>query len=178
MFSAWLKVFVFILLIGNIFPSVAYTQASVEPFKIELIVPVSNPQGQREIALDRYPRLHLVLSNTSNQVQKIWKTWNTWGYFNITLEWTAGNQTHRIYRKAPKAWDGDFPDYWIIRPGEKLILEIDMSSGEWEGFPDLYGESISAMLKASYQNKSDDLASDFGIWVGKLTTPAIPVVFK
>ena len=173
----WQGILLFLLFWGNVSHSVIAQQTD-ESLEIELVVPITNPQGHREIALDRYPRFHLVLSNTGNRVQKIWKTWNTWGYFNITMEWKAGNQTHRIYRKPPKAWDGDFPDYWIVRPGEKLVIEIDMSSGEWEGFPDLYGETISASLNATYQNKADELATDFGIWVGKLTTLPISVVFK
>jgi hypothetical protein len=148
------------------------------PFSIQLIVPVSNPQGDREIALDRYPQLHVLLTNQSQQTQRLWKDWNTWGYFNLSLEWEAAGKTFPIVRQTPKAWDGDFPDYWSVAPGETVVLVVDMSSRQWKGFPDLYGEKVPATLKATYVNKPDELATAFDVWVGKVETPKIPVVFK
>lgn len=148
------------------------------PISIKLVAPISTPQGQREISLDRYHRIHVVLTNVSATTQRIWKDWNTWGYFNLMLTWKSGDRITPIRRNTPKAWDGDFPDFWTMAPGESVVLEVDMSTGEWSGFPDLYGEEIPASLQAIYENKGDVLASEFNIWVGKLVTPAIPVVFK
>ncbi|TAE54717.1 MAG: hypothetical protein EAZ89_06395 [Bacteroidetes bacterium] len=146
--------------------------------RMQLIVPVSTPDGKREIAVDRYPRLYVLLTNISPRPVKLWKDWNTWGYFNLTLQWTAGGQTRLIRRKAPKNWDGDFSDFWVLPPNESVILEIDMSSGEWEGIPDLYGETIPATLRAVYENKPDALATEFGVWVGRIATEPVEVVFK
>lgn len=164
-----------ILLILAVFGTEA---APPPPFSIELIVPVSTPQGIREVSLDRYPQLHVLIKNISPQPQRLWKDWNTWGYFNLSLEWTAAGRTFLINRLTPRAWDGDFPDFWLLAPGETVVLVVDMSSGQWQGFPDLYGESVSATLKATYVNKSDELATAFEVWVGKLETAPIPVLFK
>lgn len=145
---------------------------------MELIVPIGNPAGERVIVLDRYPRFHIVMKNVSGEVKRLWKDWNTWGFFNLNLTWKTGDQVHQIRKKTPSAWDGDFPDFWVIPPGESLILEVDMSTGIWEGIPDLYGEKIEATLHATYENKPDGLARKFGIWVGKVESQEIEVVFN
>ena len=147
-------------------------------FEMQLVVPITSPDGKREISLDRYRRIHVLLKNQSSAPQRIWKDWNTWGYFNLHLDWKQGTKTYPIRRKAPESWDGDFPDFWIVPAGETLVLEVDLSLGEWEGFPDLYGESIDATLLATYQNKPDPLAQEFDVWVGKLVSQEVEVVFK
>ncbi|MDX1908231.1 MAG: hypothetical protein SF053_14440 [Bacteroidia bacterium] len=152
-----------------------WTQSSLG---IELVVPVSNPEGTRELSLERYPRIHVILTNLTPAPLKIWKDWNTWGYFNLILTWEAGGNTYLIRHKPPTDWDGDFPDFWLIPPGEKIILEVDMSDGNWIGFPDLYGETIEARLTAIYENKRDILANEFGIWCGRVASASLPVMFK
>lgn len=149
-----------------------------EPFSIELVVPTSTPEGKREIAMDRYPRIHVLLTNRSDQPQRIWKDWNTWGYFNLQLDWVNNNKSYPIRRKTPAAWDGDFPDFWLILPGETLVLEVDLTSGDWSGFPDLYGDMVEATMTATYQNKPDPLATEFNVWVGKLVSREVQVVFR
>ncbi|MEM7660147.1 MAG: hypothetical protein AAF399_28820 [Bacteroidota bacterium] len=148
------------------------------PLQIEVLVPISTPDGQREISLERYARFQVLLTNVSDQSIRLWKDWNTWGYFNLQLDWRSGERVFPIRRKPPKQWNGDFPDFWTLLPGEKVVLEIDMRSGEWEGIPDLYGEMIEAELFATYQNKPDPLAEEFGVWVGKVRSAEIPVIFK
>ncbi|MEL6652854.1 MAG: hypothetical protein AAFQ87_18795 [Bacteroidota bacterium] len=148
------------------------------PLSLELVVPISAPNGEREISIERYYQLHVLIKNVSPHPQRVWKDWNTWGYFNLQLEWEAAGRTFPVRRKAPKVWDGDFPDYWTLNPGEVAILVVDLRSGDWEGFPDLYGESISASIKAVYENKQDVLAQEFNIWHGKLETKPLEVVFR
>lgn len=154
------------------------TLQAQQDWTMEIVVPISNPAGEREITLDRYPRFHVMLKNTSGKTQKLWKDWNTWGYFNLSFIWRTADRVETIRHKTPSAWNGDFPDFWVIPAGETLILEIDMSSGNWEGIPDLYGEKISATLEATYENKPDGLARKFGIWLGKLQSNKIDVVFR
>ncbi|MEO0472439.1 MAG: hypothetical protein AAF206_22640 [Bacteroidota bacterium] len=164
-----------IFLLG--FPLQADAQS--QEWNIQVVVPISDPLGKREIHLARYQHLHVILTNLSRDTKRIWKDWNTWGYFNLRLEWMdAQGITHKINRTTPKAWDGDFPDFWTIPPGESLVLNVDMSSGRWNGFPDLYGESIPASLKAIYENKPDELSADFGIWTGRMISSPVEVVFK
>lgn len=151
---------------------------SAQEWEMEIIVPISNPAGERVIALDRYPRFHILMKNVSPETLKLWKDWNTWGFFNLQMSWEAGGQMHSIQKKTPNAWNGDFPDFWVIPAGETLILEVDMSTGEWEGIPDLYGERIEATVSATYENKTDGLARKFGIWVGKVSSKEIEVVFN
>ncbi|MDW3648644.1 MAG: hypothetical protein R8P61_16370 [Bacteroidia bacterium] len=153
----------------------AFSQADWE---MKLVVPISNPAGEREIVLDRYPRFHILMTNTSTETLKLWKDWNTWGFFNLNMLWEVEGEKHTIRKKTPTAWDGDFPDFWVAMPGETIILEVDMSTGVWEGIPDLYGEKIKATLKATYENKTDGLARKFGIWVGKVESNEIEVVFN
>lgn len=149
------------------------------PLEIKLIVPVSTPDGQRVIALERYVRLHVVVTNVSSENVLLWKDWNSWGYGNLSLQAIFPDGEKMIKRiPPPEGWDGDFPDFWAVKPGESIILEIDMSTGEWRGFPDLYGEQVPAQLTAIYENKTDPLAEAYDIWVGKLASTPVEVIFK
>jgi hypothetical protein len=157
----------------------AQAQSPPSPLEAELIVPISNPRGQRELSLGRYPRFHVLLRNVSSQPIKLWKDWNSWGYFNLSLEAEDRNgERWVIRRRRPSAWDGDFPDFWVLLAGESLVLEIDMSAGEWEGFPDLYGEQLPATLTAVYENKFDELAGEFGLWIGQISSAPVKVIFQ
>lgn len=81
-------------------------------------------------------------------------------------------------KAVPFNWDGDFPDFWTILPGESLVLEIDMRPGIWKGVSQLFGQERKASLTVSYENKPDALATEFGIWVGKAQSLPVEVIFK
>lgn len=168
----------FLILTGLIFGGGTPKTGIAPPFSIELSIPISTPNGHREISIERYFNLHVLIKNITPHPQKLWKDWNTWGYFNLRLEWQAANKSFPITRKAPKVWNGDFPDYWVLNPGETVVLVVDMRSGDWEGFPDLYGERIPAKIKAIYENKRDVLADEFSIWYGRMETDPIDIVFR
>ncbi|MEM6764029.1 MAG: hypothetical protein AAF655_03860, partial [Bacteroidota bacterium] len=140
-----------------------------QQLKAHLVVPQTNPQGERSLDMSRYPRFHVVLQNTGDFPLNIWKDWNSWGYYNLSLIFSSPDTSFKIQKKNPKTWDGDFADYWTILPDEHLVLEIDMRAGLWKGIPDLYGETLSGEISAVYENKPDALASEFGIWTGKLS---------
>lgn len=157
---------------------VCQSQTTLSPLELELIVPVSTPAGDRVISMDRYPRIHVRITNVSNQPQRLWKDWNSWGWFNLTLQMVTETDTTIISRKRPDHWDGDFSDFWLLQQNESIILEVDLTTATWKGFPDLYGESLSVTLTAIYQNKPDILAEEFGIWTGKLESKTIKVVMR
>ena len=172
---SWLRLLFLLFALGGFLPSL-HAQA---PLQIELIVPVSEPDGTREISLDRYRRLHVRLFNPGPQPALLWKDWNSWGYFNLQLFYRdSTGQVQAIRRLNPGQWDGDFPDFWTLPPGESVILEVDYSSPQWSGFPDLYGQRLPAELWAEYQNTPDELATEFGIWTGKLRSDTLRVVFE
>ena len=159
-------------------PGRSWAQVAQNPLEVKLIVPISTPDGQRVIALDRYPRFHVQLSNRSSQDMRIWKDWNSWGFPNLFLELISGAGTVDIKRIPLRAIDGDFPDFWVLKPQESILLEVDMSTGEWKGFPDLYGETLAARLRAIYVSKQDMLAQEFGIWTGRVASDPVVVVFQ
>ncbi len=150
-----------------------------QELQLKLIVPRSSPEGDREIYLPRYPRIHAMLTNVSDKNLRLWKDWNSWGWDNLILYWSAGGGKPQMIRKIrPGYLDGDFSDFWTLKAGESLILEIDMSTGEWDGFPDLYGEKIPATLFAIYQNKADFLSKEFGVWTGQVKSSELKVIFR
>lgn len=153
--------------------------ATGQNLDIDLVIPQATPEGNREIFLARYPRIHVILKNPTKEKIRIWKDWNSWGWENLTLVWSIGGGKPQIIRHIrPTNLDGDFPDFWTLAPGESVILEVDMSTGDWDGFPDLYGEKIPARMFALYQNKPDLLATEFDIWTGQAKSEELPVVFR
>ncbi len=150
----------------------------ISPVQLDLIIPISNPEGEREISLEKYPRIHVLITNHSDQAIRLWKDWNSWGYFNLSFSYQANSTIKGITRIRPSSWEGDFPDFWMLEAGNSVIIEIDMTISQWQGFPDLYGEKLPAVLTATYENKYDPLAEQFGIWVGKVQSAPLGVVFK
>ncbi|MFK7971100.1 MAG: hypothetical protein AB8F95_12070 [Bacteroidia bacterium] len=142
-----------------------------------LIIPVSTPDGLRVLSMDRYPRFHVQLVNISGESVRLWKDWNSWGWFNLTLKLETSEGVTYLRKKQP-VWDGDFSDFWQIGPGESVILEVDMSSGHWQGMPDLYGETIPVKLTALYENRSDPLSEAFGIWTGKVSSNTVEAEWR
>lgn len=142
-----------------------------------LIIPISTPDGKRVLSMDRYPRFHVQLVNISDKTLRVWKDWNSWGWFNLSLKMETQDGA-TFLKKKPVVWDGDFSDFWQIEPGESVIMEIDMTSGVWEGFPDLYGESLPVKLTAIYQNKADPLCEVFGIWTGSASSNTVQVEWR
>lgn len=153
------------------------TQA--QSLSLSLIVPSSTPEGQREIYLPKYPRIHVLLTNNSKDEVRLWKDWNSWGWENLSLVWTIGGGKPQVIKKIrPGYLDGDFPDFWTLPAGESLVMEIDMSTGDWDGFPDLYGEKLPGKMYALYQNKADLLSTEFNIWTGQLRSNEVEVIFR
>ncbi|MEZ4688161.1 MAG: hypothetical protein R3B47_19490 [Bacteroidia bacterium] len=127
--------------------------------------------------MDRYPRFHVQLVNISEKSIRLWKDWNSWGWFNLSLKMESEAGT-TILRKKAVSWEGDFSDFWQIGPGESVVLEVDMTSGHWQGMPDLYDESLELRLTAIYENKADPLCDAFGIWTGKISSNTLSVEWR
>ena len=142
-----------------------------------LIIPISNPDGSRVLSMDRYPRFHVQLVNISEKTLRLWKDWNSWGWFNLALK-VETKEGIAYLQKKQVTWNGDFSDFWQIEPGESVILEVDMTSGEWQGMPDLYGESLPAKITAIYENKADPLCEVFDIWTGKVSSNTVEVEWR
>lgn len=152
--------------------------ATADPgISLALVVP-SGADGQRTLSLVRNPRFHVLATNTSPQPINLWKDWTSWGMKTLTLILQTPAKTTGIIRLPMRGIDGDFPDFWILMPGETLVLEVNMADISWRGFPDLYGETVKGTLTAVYEIKPDYLTDEFGIWTGKVYSQALEVVLK
>jgi|GEM_PF-3402758 len=153
-------------------------QTRQQDLELTVIAPINTPEGERVISLDRYRRFHVLLTNISARSIRLWQSWNSWGYQNMTLITNFGDGWATIRRQKPKHIDGDFPDFWVLEPGEYLVLEVDLSTAEWKGIPDLYDESQNAKMKVMFQSPRDVLSEEFGIWTGNIESEEVKVVFK
>lgn len=165
----------FLLFISLLSPALAQQQPT--PLSISLVVP-AGADGVRTLSLVRNPRFHVVLTNTSATPLNLWKDWTSWGQKCLTLVLQQPSKTSGIVRLPLRAVDRDFPDFWILSPGESLVLEINMTDPAWRGLPDLYGESIRGSLQAIYEIKQDYLTDEFNIWTGRVISNAIDVKFE
>ena len=153
-------------------------QATANPgLTLSLIVPAGS-DGQRTLSLVRYPRFHVVVTNTSESPIRLWKDWTSWGMKSLSLMLQTPAKSMGIIRLPVRGIDGDFPDFWVLLPGEELVLEVNMADISWRGFPDLYGESVKGSLSAIYEIKEDYLTDEFGIWTGRVLSQPLEVVLK
>jgi len=148
------------------------------PLSLEIIVPPATSTGERTLYMAKYPRFHVLVTNNSDAPVRLWKDWTSWGYATLSFLMQTDDKTIAFVRPVIKRIDGDFPDFWALNPGDKLILEVDMSTGQWRGMPDLYGESLPCLLQAVLEIKQDFLTDELGIWTGRIQSNPAPVIFK
>lgn len=151
-------------------------QTDAASLRLSFAIP-SVAGGDKYISIDRNPYVSLLLTNTSSRPQRVWKEWTSWGYNNLRLIVQYPDKSVAIVRKVQHI-DSDFPDFWEISPGESLVFTIDLSKGEWAGFPDPYGEQVPVILEAYYEIPVHYLTDEFGIWTGKITAKPTDVIFK
>lgn len=162
------------LFIGGILGAKAQQPPAV--FKLSFAIPAT-AGGDKYISIDRNPYLHVLLTNISPKTQRVWKEWTSWGYGNLRLVVQYPDKSVAVVRKVAHV-DSDFPDFWEIAAGESLVLTIDLSKGEWNGFPDVYGEKAPVILEAYYEIPVHYLTDEFGIWTGKIKATPVAVTFQ
>jgi len=132
---------------------------------------------ERRREITRPWRLHVVLTNTSNQPQNIWKEWNSWGYYALSFEVTDEHGKTSIVRKGIKVWTVDGTDYWTLDPHESLVIDVDCASDEWEGFPRPTKEPQSVAMRAIFEIKPDAASRKFSVWTGRVFSKVADYTF-
>lgn len=172
------RTIVLMLLVGAALATGAFVPQSAplaaEAKKPELSVSIGVPEhyGKRIIRInDAASRFPVVVTNVSDKPQKVWREWCSWGWSCLSFEVTGPDGTSVTVPKAGRAWTKNFPDFWVLAPGDTLVLDVAFGSHEWEGFPmPEKGKSAVVRMKARFCSEEDWASKKDGVWTGDIAS--------
>jgi hypothetical protein len=135
-----------------------------------LSVAIAQPMHHGERWLD-VRGFHVVVTNLSKQPQKVWRDWCSWGYFNLTFKLIDEKGKETNLKKEPRFWGANFPDFWVLDPGDELV--IDVHAADFENFPkpgptQTPGQGKKVRLQAVYEIPPDGFTAKEGVWCGRV----------
>ena len=135
-------------------------------------VPLLN--GIRRIELsDPLRSFPVVIRNISDDNKKVWTEWYSWGYYTLYFEFVNSQGKRWTIHKKARGWDKNFPQYWVLNPGDNLVINVSFNDGEWEKLPFLekgedYPTKTKIRIKAIFEIKPDKESRKNQVWVGKI----------
>lgn len=122
---------------------------------------------------------HVLISNVSTNEVRLWKEDCSWGYEALSFHITdsAGNQWPA--KKKPRAWRSNFPRWWLLKPDETLIIDVNFSDGGvWEGFKrPPKNSSLKLTLVAAFEIQPDERGEEYRIWNGRVVSKPVEAAF-
>ena len=125
-------------------------------------------------------RFHVVITNTSDQRLGVWEQWCSWGWSTLSFELVTGSGEQVLVNRAPGEWSKNFPDSFMLEPGEHFVLPVNLFDGTWESAgrpldPDQW--PASGTLIAVYTTLADQYTKQHGVWVGRVSSRAATFTF-
>lgn len=149
------------------------TASSAGGLELSIAVPENN--GKRTISLDK--TFQVVLTNRTGKPLKIWEDSNSWGYAALRFEITEGAGGNVVVRKKERDWRKNMPTFWAIDDGERVTYDVSLGSDEWEGLPKgLSGATVT--MRAILEILPDEQSKEFGVWTGKVASPAAEYILR
>jgi hypothetical protein len=133
------------------------------------IVPTSH---QDRTGLVIAGRFHVVVTNVSKQPARLWKEWCSWGYFNLSFIAAERDGKTFAVKKRKRGWNGNWPDWMIVPPGDHLVLDVSFRDPIWRDAPlPEAGQSRRILLQAVYQVTENEKSNEHGVWTGRVASP-------
>lgn len=140
------------------------------PLKLE-VVPTFSKGGEWAVNLlddTRSPPFHVILTNISKSNQTVYQEGNRWGWQNLSFEFRTADGTTHITTKKPISFPENYPDTFLILPGEHKVFPVQLNPSRWETRPGLKENGdFPVTFKAIYRiSKLRGGAS--GVWIGHI----------
>jgi len=153
------------------------------PFTLSIVPTSSGAKGGSICSAKKQPpSFYVVLTNISGHPQPTWETWCSWGYFTISFEFTTSDGKHILVTKRGIDWTKNFPDTFLIPPGEHQVYPIQLDS-EWNNLPIFEKASDKPVtLKAVYEvSSTQDItsarqAAKYNVWIGRVESPSYTLI--
>jgi hypothetical protein len=104
---------------------------------LALSVSVPHGGGRKHIIKEwaEASHFHVFITNVSPSAQAVWRESCSLGYQTLRFEFALPDGEHVFVSRKARHWTRNSPEYWLLQPGESLVLDIYFASGEWGGFP-------------------------------------------
>jgi hypothetical protein len=124
--------------IGGITLALVFCNPSVTPpLRISLALPAINNETHPVLWVNQDIQYYVVLENVSNQSIKIWTDGNSWGGRKLEIRlFDAGNKVVHVKPKKIR-YPKNYPEHWIILPGQTIVYPITLNSDTWNIPPSL-----------------------------------------
>ena|SRR5579871_5093064 len=103
-------------------------------------------------------QFYVVVKNQSDKPVTVWNEWCSWGYFALSFEAITPDGKRYDIKKKDRGWDANFPDPFVIQPGEYFVMPVRLSE-EWQGFPN---KQQKLKLRAHYKIIADEITHKSG----------------
>lgn len=151
------------------FPHIVLAEAAM-PFVLSIVPTSSTEKGGPALELyGSQGTFDVILTNKSHVPQKVWMEWCSWGYFSLSFIMTDENGNQSFVNKLERAWDKNFPAYYLVGPNEHYVYHVSLSSLTWSN-PPLPKQGLNRKFKitAIYEVKETPESKKEGVWVGKI----------
>jgi hypothetical protein len=83
-------------------------------------------------------------------------------------------------KKKPRNWRSNYPRWWLLKPKETLIIDVDFSDTKlWDGFRRPPKDSdLRLNLTAIFEIAVDEQTREHHIWDGKIVSAPLEVIFS
>jgi hypothetical protein len=124
--------------------------------------------------------IHVLISNNSTNEIRLWKEDCSWGYEALSFQITDGEGNHWAAVKKPRAWRGNYPRWWLLKPKETLTIPVDFgNSTVWDGFKRPPKDSkLRLTLIASFGIAANSESGIYQIWNGRIVSAPVEVIFN
>ncbi|BDS05709.1 hypothetical protein NT6N_07490 [Oceaniferula spumae] len=146
-------------------------------WEVEL-VPSRSSEGKGAVLYATKPldRFYIVLRNVSGKDQRVWREWCSWGYDNVRLTAELEDGTKVTLTKAPKDWDKNYPDAFLVPAGQPYVIEVHLAGAIWKGVDKL--PKTPFKLTVTYEIKKTPEAEQKKVWTGSAASKPLTVTLR
>lgn len=79
--------------------------------------------------------LAVTLVNSAGHEQRLWDWHNSWGWYALAVEVRDDAGAAFEMKRAPRDWSKNGPTVFVLQPGERHEVRLDLHDGWWEIAP-------------------------------------------
>ena len=158
---------------------IASSQVFANDWKLEIVPTAVYPNRKVIDTKSGNSSFHVVLTNISKSDLSVWREWCSWGYFSLTFTGSLPDGKSFQISKKGRDWTKNYPDAYLVRPGQHFIWDVRFLPEIWDGFPSEW-KNGEATIQAHFQQSKDSEPSpktkgDDTIWFGKVSSDPLKV---
>jgi hypothetical protein len=148
------------------------------PLSISIEFPKSQ-SGRFIQCPEKEEHFHITLLNNSDQAKLVFKDTYSVGYEALSFEITDQYGNVTVVKRAATSWLSNIPDYYVVKPHDRVTMDIFYKRYEWQQFP--FSNNGKVNIRALFQQNLRELygywkKDEQYLWVGKIISESHEIV--